>query len=225
MVTPLNSASRAASTENLLLPPVEEGFASAPRLTRPLITMGESGDSGDSMMVSLNVYSGSVSLGPPATPGRCSALNNASTGDGTRSVPDIELHARDTNVKPEARGYRLMPPHGRCSCTNLPRAPSHESIRSAQGMSEVMVVAPTSYRDRIIRQHSQPETCLHCHHPKPSASLRHLPRYDHSPAENFASIAADSLRINGALRHFKQVSNFCFFLCIHYPMFSMGNVL
>ena len=204
MVTPVSPGSRDASTENLLLPPVEEGFGPHSRLTRPLITMGESGDSGDSMMVSLNVYSGSATLGPHS---RCTTLINPSPGDGTRSVPDIELHARDTTSsnKPEAKGYRLMPPHGRCSCTHLPRAPSHESIRSVQGMSEVLVVAPTSYRDRIIRQHSQPETCLHCHHPKPSASLRHLPRYDHSPAENFASIAADSLRINGALRHFKQV--------------------
>lgn len=172
-------------------------------MPRPLITMGESADSGDSVTASLFPSSAAV-VGQ-----RCPPEGQHDAG-ATRSVPDIELHAREVSTRPEYRGYRLLAPQVRCSCSHLPRAPSRESVRSVQGGSEVVVVAPTSYRDRIIRQHSQPETCLHCHHPKPSASLRHLPRLDSCSAtthaaEGIATIAADTLRINGALSSFKQV--------------------
>ncbi|KAF2346302.1 hypothetical protein FHG87_022942, partial [Trinorchestia longiramus] len=191
MASSSSQSYRAVSTENLLAPP-EEAFA--PLLPKPRIVMGDSGDSGDSF------------LGPPG--GQYLNLSQDQPG-GTRSVPDIEMHARDSRLHTasEARGHRNVLGAIRCSCSHLPRAPSKESIRSVQN-NEVLVVAPSSYRDRIIRQHSQPETCVHCHAPKPSASLRLLPRFDHHPAplaEGFAAIAADSLRINGALRHFKQV--------------------
>ncbi|XP_071527833.1 uncharacterized protein [Panulirus ornatus] len=201
MVTPLSSASRAASTENLLAPSADEAPTPVV-MPRPLITMGESADSGDSVVMSYTPSSALVSLNQ-----RCSASGSEDVG-ATRSVPDIELHARES--RPEYRGYRLLAPQVRCSCSHLPRAPSHESVRSVQG-GEVVVVAPTLYRDRIIRQHSQPETCVHCHHPKPSASLRYLPRQEscgtHAASEGIATIAADTLRINGALSSFKQVSH------------------
>ncbi|XP_068223272.1 uncharacterized protein [Palaemon carinicauda] len=218
MVTPLLCpASRAASTESLLTPSFEDddsfrdffpSTVTSYAMPRPLITMGESADSSDSaVMGSPYPSTALVSLNQ-----RCSAGGAQDTNGATRSVPDIELHARENNGRPEYRGYRLLAPQVRCSCSHLPRAPSHESVRSVQGgINEVVVVAPTSYRDRIIRQHSQPETCLHCHHPKPSASLRHLPRLDscstsHAAGEGIATIAADTLRINGALSSFKQVS-------------------
>ncbi|XP_069954633.1 uncharacterized protein [Cherax quadricarinatus] len=201
MVTPLSPSSRATSSENLLVLPADN----TRMMPRPLITMGESGDSGDSVMMSYIPSSALVSLNQ-----RCHQGGADDVG-ATRSVPDIELHARESSNRPEYRGYRLLAPQVRCSCSHLPRAPSHESVRSVQGgISEVVVVAPTLYRDRIIRQHSQPETCLHCHHPKPSASLRYLPRQEscgtHATSEGIATIAADTLRINGALSSFKQVS-------------------
>lgn len=203
MVTPYSSASRALSTGNLLaLVPDQPSFI----MPRPLITMGESADSGDSVMTTYFPSSALASLNE-----RCAVTSSSDDAGATRSVPDIELHSREISTRPEYRGYRLLAPQVRCSCSHLPRAPSHESVRSVQGnVNEVVVVAPTLYRDRIIRQHSQPETCLHCHHPKPSASLRYLPRQEscgtHPTSEGIATIAADTLRINGALSSFKQVS-------------------
>ncbi|KAF4526013.1 hypothetical protein B566_EDAN000806 [Ephemera danica] len=117
--------------------------------------------------------------------------------------------------------------HTRCRCEHtllpLARSASRESVRSAQhsGAPTIMtsdmtlpVVLTSSPRDhvapatsscssRIIRQSSQPESsCSHCHHhPVPSASLRQL----REPGDGIAGIAADSLRINGAIRQFKQL--------------------
>lgn len=211
MVTPLSSVSRASSTENLLAPPSDEAPTPVV-MPRPLITMGESADSGDSVVTPYTPSSALVSLNQRCTAaaaaGGVVGVGGSEDVGATRSVPDIELHARESSSRPEYRGYRLLAPQVRCSCSHLPRAPSHESVRSVQG-GEVVVVAPTLYRDRIIRQHSQPETCVHCHHPKPSASLRYLPRQEscgtHAASEGIATIAADTLRINGALSSFKQV--------------------
>lgn len=199
MVTPLPSHSHLTSIENLLgtlpeddLGPLPEDEAPHPRRgLRPLITMGDSADSGDSA-------GASTPAGGLRGAGRCFSLSidQPEPPGATRSAPDIER-------SPDAKGgYRLLAPSLRCSCSRLPRASSRESVRSG----DALVVAPTAHRDRIIRQHSQPETCLRCHQPKPSASsLRLLPRHEHSPGEGISSIVADSLRINGALRHFKQV--------------------
>ena len=189
MVTPLRSDSRATSTDNLLAPPpLDEGA----RGQQPLITMGDSAESEDSAGPMIGFYH---------SPGRCMSLTSGepSEAGATRSAPEIEMHIRCGS---ETRtGYKLLAP--RCSCSNLPRAPSHESIRSVkESAADLLVITPSTNRDRIIRQHSQPETCLHCHHPKPSGSLRGL---EHSPGEGISNIVADSLRINGALRHFKQV--------------------
>lgn len=118
---------RAVSTENLLAPP-EEVFT--PLLPKPRIIMGESGDSGDSL------------LGPS---GQYLNLYHDPPG-GTRSVPDIEMHARDTRPDgPSTRAPRNVMGHVRCSCSHLPRASSKESVRSVQN-NEVLVVAPSSYR-------------------------------------------------------------------------------
>jgi hypothetical protein len=73
---------------------------------------------------------------------------------------------------------------------------------------------------RIIRQSSQPEAsapascsgqCVHHLHgsapTQPSVSLRQL----REPGDGIAGIAADSLRINGAIRQFKQVPTISLF--------------
>ncbi|KAJ2949723.1 hypothetical protein O0L34_g15655 [Tuta absoluta] len=107
------------------------------------------------------------------------------------------------------------------SALQLARSVSRESVRSAAhypcGCSSLHAVStcpviqppalllPTS-STRIIRQSSQPESsacaahCPHHTHHHPSASLRQL----REPGDGIAGIAADSLRINGGMRPFKQ---------------------
>ncbi|XP_048484747.1 small conductance calcium-activated potassium channel protein isoform X13 [Plutella xylostella] len=108
------------------------------------------------------------------------------------------------------------------SALQLARSISRESVRSAVhypcGCSSLHAVStcpviqppalllPTS-SSRIIRQSSQPESsacaahCPHHTHHHPSASLRQL----REPGDGIAGIAADSLRINGGMRPFKQL--------------------
>lgn len=109
------------------------------------------------------------------------------------------------------------------SALQLARSVSRESVRSAlhypcgcssfHTVSTCPVIQPPALllpasSTRIIRQSSQPESsacAAHCpHHPNhhPSASLRQL----REPGDGIAGIAADSLRINGGMRPFKQVS-------------------
>lgn len=84
---------------------------------------------------------------------------------------------------------------GQVSCSSCPAAPS--------------MVVTTLPGNRIIRQSSQPESSTPCcrtgciHNPVVSTSLKQL-REQHSDG-GIAGIAADSLRINGAMRNFKQV--------------------
>ncbi|XP_022168844.1 small conductance calcium-activated potassium channel protein isoform X4 [Myzus persicae] len=85
-------------------------------------------------------------------------------------------------------------------------------VGSAYGLSPPPpVLLTTSPSSRIIRQSSQPEAtgsasmcsghCCHNIHHQPSSSLRQL----RDPADNIAMIAADSLRLNGAIRQFRQL--------------------
>ncbi|XP_052742365.1 small conductance calcium-activated potassium channel protein isoform X4 [Bicyclus anynana] len=106
------------------------------------------------------------------------------------------------------------------SAMHLARSVSRESVRSAvhypcgcsslHAVSTCPVIQPPALllpatSTRIIRQSSQPESsacaahCVHSHHP--SASLRQL----REPGDGIAGIAADSLRINGGMRPFKQL--------------------
>ncbi|XP_014244606.1 small conductance calcium-activated potassium channel protein isoform X1 [Cimex lectularius] len=118
---------------------------------------------------------------------------------GARSVPDIEMHCR-------SRGPNHLAPH-RCNCerrksSGMARSVSRESVRSQHPPQPPPVLLTTAPSSRIIRQSSQPEACHCCphHSPAPSASLRQL----REPGDGIAMIAADSLRINGAIRQFKQ---------------------
>lgn len=111
----------------------------------------------------------------------------------------------------------------------LARSSSRESVRSTNthgflspsNMSHQQRIPPPVFitgspvsGSRIIRQSSQPEAnsivccggsgqnmCIHSQ-TAPSGSLRQL----RDPSEGIAGIAADSLRINGAMRPFKQVN-------------------
>nr|XP_032514270.1 small conductance calcium-activated potassium channel protein isoform X2 [Danaus plexippus plexippus] len=107
------------------------------------------------------------------------------------------------------------------SALQLARSVSRESVRSAvhypcgcsslHAVSTCPVIQPPALllpatSTRIIRQSSQPESsacathCVHHSHQHPSASLRQL----REPGDGIAGIAADSLRINGGMRPFKQ---------------------
>ncbi|XP_068081845.1 small conductance calcium-activated potassium channel protein [Anabrus simplex] len=100
------------------------------------------------------------------------------------------------------RSIGLHHHHHACSCGACP------TTRPPQ-----LLLTTSPYSSRIIRQSSQPEAsaaplcsghCLHHMHgspaTQPSASLRQL----REPGDGIAGIAADSLRINGAIRQFKQ---------------------
>lgn len=104
----------------------------------------------------------------------------------------------------------------------LARSVSKESVRSVTHLSPssalmhtnippvLITSSPTSGASRIIRQSSQPEastimccgghTCVHSHS-GPNVSLRQL----REASDGISGIVADSLRINGAMRPFKQV--------------------
>ncbi|XP_037079118.1 uncharacterized protein LOC119100110 [Pollicipes pollicipes] len=138
VMSPLSPGARASSTENLI--PPEESPQTRPR---PVITT-ESPVPDDARAVPLLTL-------PPL-----SAEPAAGPEGGARSFPDIELHCRRTYLCPQALARR------RCSCINIHRMGSRDSVCSVPGRSS-----------------------------------------------EFAEIAADSLRINGAIRQFRHVSSEC----------------
>ena len=117
---------------------------------------------------------------------------------------------------------------------SLSRATSRDSVRSGTGQQQescspglslrlpscgggvqqlVPVCPDTPRSEMLLRQHSQPETsCYHCH-TVASTSLRHLRETSIGGLGggglggcDIAGIAADTLRINGAIRQFRQVA-------------------
>lgn len=134
-------------------------------------------------------------------------------------------------LTPQPRCRNCRPCDRRASTTpvsslQLARSVSKDSVRSTtQGhlspysisvqphIPPVLITASPLSGSRIIRQSSQPEAsnivcCSNhmCTHNQPSSSLRQL----REPSEAIAGIAADSLRINGAMRPFRQVCHLWF---------------
>lgn len=102
-----------------------------------------------------------------------------------------------------------------CTCCNATPCTCHGGSTTPAHASPSLLAANSPYSSaRMIRQSSQPEPpacaglhCLHMHHVHaPTSSLRQL----REPGDGIAGIAADSLRINGAIRQFKQVSPISF---------------
>ena len=98
---------------------------------------------------------------------------------------------------------------------SLSRATSRESVRSIQPGSTndslqlpvagILTPQPSRESRGMLRQHSHPETsCFHCQVTTASSSLRQLKEVNSGDA--IAGIAADTLRINGAIRQFRQVA-------------------
>ncbi|XP_015600040.1 small conductance calcium-activated potassium channel protein isoform X4 [Cephus cinctus] len=178
--------------------------------------------------------------------------SNTIEDPATRSVPDIELHCRlDADpqplVQPVAASYRAR--HAshqyRCRCDRrdslapssalyLGRSASRESIRSGHHCCPCQAPPPpvlvtTSPSARIIRQSSQPEASacccsgcccsLHSGAAPSAASLRQL----REPGDGIAGIAADSLRINGGIRQFRQLRKPVSTLSIPGAMKSIGS--
>ncbi|XP_076290813.1 small conductance calcium-activated potassium channel isoform X1 [Lasioglossum baleicum] len=106
------------------------------------------------------------------------------------------------------------------SALHLARSVSRESVKSGHHCCPCQVPPPpvlvtTSPNARIIRQSSQPEASacccsgcccpLHAGTAPSAASLRQL----REPGDGIAGIAADSLRINGGIRQFRQFPWWC----------------
>ncbi|XP_057377654.1 small conductance calcium-activated potassium channel protein-like isoform X3 [Daphnia carinata] len=97
--------------------------------------------------------------------------------------------------------------HGQESSLRLPSSQLVPELAASLATSGYSAAGSTSLRGEMLRQHSQPETsCYHCHNP--STSLRQLKESGGSSGGggcDIAGIAADTLRINGAIRQFRQV--------------------
>ena len=120
---------------------------------------------------------------------------------------------------------------------SLSRATSRESIRSVQPTSTTdslqlptAVLTPQHRRESrgMLRQHSQPETsCFHCQVSNASSSLRQLKEANTGDA--IAGIAADTLRINGAIRQFRQVvfpvGHLTFYFHFHLLLLAGGAII
>ncbi|XP_076290819.1 small conductance calcium-activated potassium channel isoform X5 [Lasioglossum baleicum] len=121
------------------------------------------------------------------------------------------------------------------SALHLARSVSRESVKSGHHCCPCQVPPPpvlvtTSPNARIIRQSSQPEASacccsgcccpLHAGTAPSAASLRQL----REPGDGIAGIAADSLRINGGIRQFRQLRKPVSTLSIPGAMKNSGGV-
>lgn len=89
------------------------------------------------------------------------------------------------------------------SFTHQPSCESNASVPLRLGLPTLLTTFDRE--NRMLRQHSQPETsCYHCQIGNASTSLRQLK--ETTTGDAIAGIAADTLRINGAIRQFRQVA-------------------
>lgn len=156
---------------------------------------------------------------------KISISNSCEGGEHSHSMQLVPSNRCRTCIRFQQRRSSTTP----SSMHLLHRSLSKESVRSAvpghlspntsllvqhqhhsTTIPPVLVTSSPTARDRIIRQSSQPETCMggHCHHHQ-TASLRQLKE----PSDPISNIATETLRIAGVIRPFKQVSfpfsNFC----------------
>lgn len=195
------------------------------RLETPVISISNvcqgsaSGSSGGlgSGQNSINYGHRSSISGYQLTPhNRCRACRSCDRRASTTPVSSLHL-ARSVSkesVRSHLTGHGFLSPS------------SSTSMQSQRIPPPVLITGSPVSGSRIIRQSSQPEasniiccsahtTCIHSQ-TAPTVSLRQL-RTEPSSDIGIAGIAADSLRINGAMRPFKQVNTkyfTFFFICI-----------
>ncbi|XP_059081935.1 uncharacterized protein LOC131879594 [Tigriopus californicus] len=161
--------------------------------------------------------------------GSTARLNPIQATINAHSAPDMEQENIDLDLPYRPLRSYLQPHDSYDSATTSPCfRGSHESVKSERlpsGALPMTVLAARPRSSGVIRQHSQPETCLHIctyhkhhhhhsphlgHESGPTATRPHTISQAHShggggAGEGIASIAADTLRINGALKQFKQL--------------------
>ncbi|XP_037903330.1 small conductance calcium-activated potassium channel protein isoform X3 [Hermetia illucens] len=174
----------------------------------------------------IEVYTHSERPEKPEKP----AISISNSTDNGTDFP----HASTSSTATAIGTYQLSPQNRCRACRNCDRrasttpvttlqfgrSVSKDSVRSAfqgnvtssvgvQHVPPVLITSSPTSGSRIIRQSSQPEAstviccgghiCGHSH-TAPNVSLRQL----REPSDGIAGIAADSLRINGGMRPFKQ---------------------
>lgn len=159
------------------------------RLETPVISISNAGQSGHRSSVS------GYQLSPHM---RCRACRSCERRASTTPVSSFHLARSVSRESVRSNAVHLSPISPNMQYKHIP--------------PPVLITGSPTSGSRIIRQSSQPEassiccggqsnTCIHSQ-TAPSVSLRQL----REPSEGIAGIAADSLRINGAMRPFKQVN-------------------
>ncbi|KAL1117824.1 hypothetical protein AAG570_004139 [Ranatra chinensis] len=115
---------------------------------------------------------------------------------GARSVPDLEMHCRlraHTNSRYNTSLQTLL------------------IILQGAAQQPPALLLTASPGSRIVRQSSQPEAGSCCLH----GAGHHIHQQLREPGDGIAMIAADSLRINGGIRQFKQVNSYTSLVYLH----------
>lgn len=158
------------------------------RLETPVISISNTGQSGHRSSMS------GYQLSPHI---KCRACRSCERRASTTPVSSLHLARSVSRESVRSNAIHLSPISPNMQYKHIP--------------PPVLITGSPTSGSRIIRQSSQPEasiccgvhsnTCIHSQ-TAPSVSLRQL----REPSEGIAGIAADSLRINGAMRPFKQVN-------------------
>lgn len=192
------------------------------RLDTPIISVSRSSSEQNQTIIvpgpQLYGSGGGSGSNIPSTIQRCRACRSCERRASTTPVPSLQMtrSVSRESVRSVAHGY-LSPGNNTSGSGGVktqvvvvtgPGAAQNQTHLSA--IPPVFITtSPTG--SRMIRQSSQPETntaccgghtCTHPHTSAPSSSLRQLRE---AQSEGISNIVADSLRINGAMRPFKQV--------------------
>ena len=177
------------------------------RLETPSIAVSKSSTSGDNRYPGTTIQVAQQGHGTPIVLQRCRACRSC---DRRASItPATSLQMARSMSKESVRSIVHLSP---CSADKQQQQSQQRHLSKIPPV--LITTSPTTNNSaRIIRQSSQPEASSNaiccgghtCNHPHtaPSSSLRQLRE---AQSEGIAGIAADSLRINGAMRPFKQVS-------------------
>lgn len=190
------------------------------RLDTPIISVSRS-SSGQNQTIVLPLPPSSSSLHSGGSGSssiqRCRACRSCERRASTTPVPSLQM-ARSVSRE----SVRSIAAHGYLSPGNSSGSGAKTQVvvvtgsGSAQSQTHLTAIPPVFITtsptgSRMIRQSSQPETntgccgghtCTHPHSAAASSSMRQLRE---AQSEGISNIVADSLRINGAMRPFKQV--------------------